>query len=299
MNESSLLPIVVVAVTYESDGSALQFVKNVSGVSEGGPVRIVVVDNTARDCSQEFFDKLHNENPSILCVKPPTNLGYFGGANYGLQEYLKGGQGFQWLIVSNIDIEFKDVNFFARLREMEGMEGLGAVAPSIWSKKSLHDQNPKISQRPSKRKMAFYRLIYQNFITINLYGLLASVKHVLRYLLKHQLLSRQKRACNTEPSSGHDGCPNGLKSIYAPQGACFVFSRRFFDCGGSLEYPMFLFYEEFFVAESARRLGLSIVYNPSLRLVHADHVSTGLFRSKKIGSYISKSVNYIVHTYFE
>jgi len=299
MKGSSPSPIVVVAVTYESDDAALKFVRNVSAVSENECVNIVIVDNTERDDSRAFFDRLRIENPSILCAKPEANLGYFGGVNYGFQEYLKSGQGFEWVIVSNVDIEFKDEGFLARLREMEGLEGLGVVAPSIWSNKSLHDQNPKLLDRPSKRKMGFYRLMYQNFITMNLYGLLALVKNVLKYLLKNRLLPRLQGARKAHRTREAHVRPNGWRSIYAPQGACMVFSRRFFDRGGSLDYPMFLFYEEIFVAETARRLGLSIIYNPGLRVFHEDHLSTGLFRSRKMGSYVSRSVNYIVDAYFQ
>jgi GT2 family glycosyltransferase len=299
MKGPSRSSIVVVAVTYESDESALQFVRNVSAVSNSDCVSIVIADNSERGDSRALFDGLLNENPSVLCVKPAANLGYFGGANFGFQEYLKCGQDFDWVIIANVDIEF-DEDFFARLRQMESVDGLGVVAPSIWSKKSFHDQNPKMLHRPSKRKMKFYRLMYRSVITMNIYGLFALVKHSLTYsLLKIVLPLRLRGTRKGHPVPEKDVCPNGWESIYASQGACVVFSRRYFDCGGSLDYPMFLFYEEIFVAETARRLGLSIIYNPSLRIFHEDHLSTGLFRSRKIGAYVSKSVNYIVDTYFE
>jgi len=299
MKVSTNSPILVIAVTFESDDSTLRFVQNISTMSKGEYVNIVIVDNSERDDSKVFFTRLRDANPRVICVKTPKNLGYFGGANYGFQNYLKSGQDFDWVIISNVDIVFKDKNFFSNMRKMEDYEGIGVVAPSIWSNKSLHDQNPKILDRPSNRKMEFYRLIYQNLITMNIYGLFAIVKHIFRYLLWNQFLARLRRTRNSHSEYGSEKYPNDMKSIYAPQGACIIFSHRFFDRGGSLDYPMFLFYEEIFVAESARRLGLSIVYNPRLRLMHEDHLSTGLFRSRKMGLYISKSINYVVYTYFK
>lgn len=295
MKRSSRSPVVVVAVTYNSDESALRFVRNVSAVSKDDCVNIVVVDNSVRDDSREFFEKLLKICPGTLCVKPAANLGYFGGANHGLQEYLKSGQGFEWVIVSNVDLEFSG-DFFNRLREMENVGGVGVVAPSIWSNKSFRDQNPKMLQRPSKRRMRFYKLIFRSFITMNIYGLCSLLAHSMKHWLRLPLRLVGARKVHQGPEK--KGRPVGGQSIYASQGACVVFSRRYFDSGGSLDYPMFLFYEEVFVAETARRLGLATIYNPALKILHEDHLSTGLFRSRKMGSYVSESINYIVDTYF-
>lgn len=297
MKQSAHPTIVVVAVTYESDESALRFVRNVSAVSNDDSVNIVVVDNSLRDDSRDFFEGVLEANSSTLCVKPAANLGYFGGANYGLQAYLKNRQDFEWVIISNVDIEFSD-DFFIRLREMESVEGVGVVAPSIWSHKSLRDQNPKMLHRPSKRKMRFYRLLYRSFITMNIYGLFSLFMHYLIHVLRLQRPPQLSGARNVHPVPEMEDRSNGWESIYASQGACVVFSRRYFDRGGSLDYPMFLFYEEIFVAETVRKLGLSILYNPSLKLFHEDHLSTGLFRSRKMGAYVSNSINHIVDTYF-
>jgi GT2 family glycosyltransferase len=90
----------------------------------------------------------------------------------------------------------------------------------------------------------------------------------------------------------------GVRTIYAPQGSCLVFSRRYFEQGGSLEYPAFLFGEEIFVAETVLRLGLQVVYDPRLRVWHDEHASTGRLRSRKLARYVGQSAAYLADTFF-
>lgn len=298
MTEYPRLPIVIVAVSYESDDSAVELVRNVTTLAEGEYVRVVVVDNTEGGESRGFFERLTRVNPDVLCVKPPSNLGYFGGARRGFQEYLRTGMGYEWVIVSNVDVLFESAEFLVNLRRMENLEDVGVVAPSIWSSKAWRDQNPKMVYRPSRRKLQFLRVVYQRPTLMNLYGFASLLKHNLAHVLLKPLLDGRHRHRELKTDARVSKATNELTLIYAPQGACVIFSRRFFERGGSLDYPMFLFYEEIFVAETARRLGLSILYCPRLRLVHEDHLSTGVFRSRATAAHVLKSLNYIIDAYF-
>ena len=90
-------------------------------------------------------------------------------------------------------------------------------------------------------------------------------------------------------------------SIYAPHGACVIFSKRFFSEGGSLDLPVFLFGEEICIAEAVRRLGLSVIYNPKLVLTHHEHQSPQWRRillTRKAALHLAKSTAYLVDTYF-
>ena len=90
----------------------------------------------------------------------------------------------------------------------------------------------------------------------------------------------------------------GLLKVYAIQGSCMFFTRRFFEAGGTLKYPCFLFGEELYLAETARRLGLDIVYNPKMQMEHRDHVSTGFPRSRIMAKYIGEATRFIYREYF-
>ena len=53
-----------------------------------------------------------------------------------------------------------------------------------------------------------------------------------------------------------------------------IFYRTYFEKGGTLDHGAFLFGEEVFVAESARKFGMEIVYDKRLRVIHSEHVTT-------------------------
>ena len=288
------MKVLIISVNYNSDDSALRFVGSFSSIiaTSGVDTTSVLVDNTERSSSQVFFKHVQTINPSVICIKSPVNLGYFGGAHLGLEEYLRTNILPDWVIVSNVDLEFRGSNFLSHLRNISQIEKLGVVAPSIWSESRKHDWNPKIIARPSKLKMHFYKALYRNFYLFSLYLLLSKLKSLVNRStmagIKFLKIQKKKKKVVL------------WQNIYAPHGACIIFSRLYFERGGNLNYPMFLFGEEIFVAETVRRIGLKTIFYPALKLYSYDHVSTSgrFFRSRKIVSYFYDSAAFIVDKYF-
>jgi GT2 family glycosyltransferase len=289
-------------VNYETDELALRFVRDATAASQGKSVQIVLVDNSEKHSSKKLFDLIRAENPDVLCVRPPRNLGYFGGASFGFNTFLSTGQGFDWVIVSNVDVEFHSPGFFANLGTMEPMEDVAVVAPSILSTLSHHDQNPFIRERPSRTRMRFYQLLYRSYHLLNIYEVLAKAQHLAGSAITANLhwlsaVLRQTSGQMLNQGTGmHDRIP-----IYAPHGACIVFSKAFFARGGSLEVPFFLYGEEIYIAETARSLGLQVIYETRLQVRHDEHQSTGrgsLFLSRQAAKYLRETTDYLVDTYF-
>lgn len=296
--------IVVIGVNYETDALALRFVRSVTEAAEVTSTRIVLVDNSEREDSSEFFNQVHSENSAVFCVKPTANLGYFGGASSGLDAFLNTGQDYDWVIVSNVDVEFHNLGFFAQLGRMESMVDVGVVAPSIMSMLSHCDQNPFLRERPSRARMRFYQLLYRSYYLLNFYKVLAMAQHLARSSIRgslHRLSSRLMASSDQVHSQGtrlQEGC---RIPIYAPHGACVVFSRAFFVSGGRLEVPFFLYGEEIYVAEMARALGLHVLYDPCLRVQHNEHQSTGhgtLWLSRQAAKHLRETTDYLVDAYF-
>ena len=77
-----------------------------------------------------------------------------------------------------------------------------------------------------------------------------------------------------------------------------IFSSEYFRAGGSLDFPGFLFGEEVYLAETLRKLGLDAVYEPSLEVVHQEHKSTRLVKSRKMAREVASSAAYCADTYF-
>jgi hypothetical protein len=190
-----------------------------------------------------------------------------------------------------VDVEFSDGQFFSALRELETTESLGVVAPRIWSARWKRDLNPKISQRPSKARMNLYRVIFGNYYLQMTYEILSFLKNGLKASIRERLASFR----------GHPQSEMQIEdasSIYAPHGSCMIFNRRYFSAGGNFEYSVFLFGEEIFVAETAKRLGLAVRYCPWLRILDSEHASTGIIRSREVAGYMKEATNYLVEHYF-
>ena len=87
-------------------------------------------------------------------------------------------------------------------------------------------------------------------------------------------------------------------TIYAPHGSCVIFGRCFFEKGGTLDFPAFLFAEEMFVAEQIRLMGGQVLYAPNMVVVHNEHVSTGPLPYTLLASYQQQSYEYLWSQFF-
>jgi len=90
----------------------------------------------------------------------------------------------------------------------------------------------------------------------------------------------------------------GHKHIYAPHGSFILFTRDYFARGGHLDYPVFLFGEEVFLAETIRLLDMRVIYTPDLVVYDDDHVSTGRVARRRIGELHAEAAKYLLATYF-
>jgi len=274
----------LIGINYRTEAHAVMFARNLKRYSLED-VSVILVDNSESGDPDAFSRQIQEANPQIRCLEAPRNLGYFGGAQYGLKQYLASSEWPVWVIVCNVDIEFRDPQFFATLRQLEGFDSLGVVAPCIWSTRYKRDLNPKISRRPSKKRMYFYKIIFGNYFLQTVYEILSFVKNRLRAGVR-------------EKPTDDQGQQKASVAIYAAHGSCMIFSRRYFAAGGSLEYSAFLFGEEIFVAETAKRLGLAISHCPGLYVLDHEHASTGIIRSRTIARYMKDATNYLVEHYF-
>lgn len=282
--------VVIIAVNYHSDDASMAWLADLNRIL--GPGReqaaVVIVDNTVREDSEDFFGRLRVADRQVIALKAPGNLGYFGGAHWGWVQWQSrsGGHSPDWVMVSNVDVAFASNDFFARLLATCYPEATGVVGPTIVSQARHGDWNPKMTNRPSRRRMHAYKLLYLSRWLLNLYEQGVRIKYALATLLRRT------------PGPDQSAPAAGFREIYAPHGACILFAAEYFRRGGDLCYPSFLFGEEVFVAETARRLGVKVLYDPGLRMTSQDHVSTGRFRSKTMAGYMRDSAVILAERYF-
>jgi GT2 family glycosyltransferase len=272
--------ILCIPVNYGSDADTNRFVEGLAATTAADRIEVLVVDNTERSEDDGFASAVERAFARARVLKPAANLGYFGAANWALREYLLDRQMPDWVVVSNVDIRIEDAAFFDGLNELQGCEA-AVVGPAIWSDRVNRSTNPQYERRPSAAKMRWLAQIFGNMLTMNLYFLAAYAKYgLMRWRPAAPIVETAPRA------------------VYSVHGSCLLFSRRYFESGGSLEYPCFLFGEEIFVAETARRLGLGVVYHPGMRVSHRDHATTGLFRTGKLARRHAESAAYLAREFF-
>ena len=286
--------IFLIGVNYKSDKESIRFIKSLKKASTKINIDIAIVDNTERQDSSEYFNEVYSQHPDILCIKPKSNIGYFGGARLGLEMYMKNKMDYpDLIIVCNVDIYINQYDFFERLIQKDIGNDVGIIAPSIFSTRLKRDKNPKIINRPSYGKMYFYKLVFKIYVLQTLYLLVYLLKNNFSIFLKKMFFFKEIINRNLRNNELHL-----RENIYAPHGSFIIFTKHYFLKGGTLDFPCFLFNEEIFVAETSRSLKLKVVYENDIIIIDDEHASTGIIRSRKIAKYFSTSTTYVANKYF-
>jgi GT2 family glycosyltransferase len=274
--------ILLICVNYLKPGETQRFVVSALDQALHASLRLAVVDNSPSLGAGAMPEPLSSD-PRVRAITPGKNLGYFGGAGAALSDHLKTHSMPEWVIVSNPDVYFPDRNVLQRLSDSHQGDAPAVVAPSIRTKGSSVEQNPYMRVRPSRFRMHVYRWIFSAYPIDVVY----------------QGLSWIKQRALEAASKGHLGAPaTSPEKIYAPQGAFIAFHRSYFEGGGTLDHGAFLFGEEIFVAETARRLGMTVLYDPALVIEHTERsTASGLF-NRDTSRYRKQASRYLAKTFF-
>lgn len=277
-------PLVILAVIYNSYPETIRFVESIDHCFDNG-VKLILVDNS-EIIPDSFFTERIQTYDFITYLKAGINLGYFHGANLGLMHFLEHNPDYpQWIMVCNVDLTFETSSFLENLASFENISDLGVIAPAIISDKWKTDLNPFCINRVPLKKLKFLRVIYSNILLHNGYVLLHYVKRFMKMIFYKK--PEYSKDNSKEP-----------KKIYAPHGSCIIFNKKYFQRGGTLNHISFLFGEEIFVGETAKRLGLNILYLPGFQVCHHEHSSIGNFISQKINKFYRQSIENVLASYY-
>ena len=274
-------------VNYKKDAETVEFVRTVAALP-GYRGHVLVVSNSEAQRNGPLLTLLDIE--SVTLARAKENLGYFGGISWGLEQYLKHNPMPEWVIVSNTDILFPDREFFEKLDHLFKKNPPAVIAPDIvltvrsGLPSTNEHQNPYFRVRPSRVRMRAMRAVARFYPIYLIYEFTSLLRHGIQNKIGN---ARKGTVASRKPIP-----------IYAPFGAFIIFHRSYFEAGGSLRYPSFLFGEEIYVAETARGLGLRVMYEPRLRVIHQEHGSTAGIASRKIAGYVRDSSEYLVRMYF-
>ncbi|HEY6339363.1 MAG TPA: glycosyltransferase [Candidatus Sulfotelmatobacter sp.] len=277
----------IITVNFRQAESTVQFVKSARSLETFEASSLLIVDNNSSDGSCPMIRRALSGCDNAELLASPQNRGYFGAASWALRHYLASRSTPDWVVVCNNDIAFADPHVLLRLFEKDPAAA-AALAPSIISGITGHDQNPYMRYRPSALRMHIYKWVYRSRLLLNLTDALAVFLKMLR-----TYFSRVAGPVGSSPLPA-----NSQDDVYAPHGSFLILSKEYFARGGSLDFPGFLFGEEIYIAETIRRLGLSVVYCPELQVFHHEHRSTRLFKSRKLAADLAFSAAYCADAFF-
>jgi GT2 family glycosyltransferase len=249
----------IITVNYKRPESTLDLLESMSNLSGFAAADVIIVDNASADGSAARISQRISSLANVSLLESQTNRGYFGGANWALHHYLARKPMPGWIMVCNNDILFQDSNFLSNVFQRDPSTA-AVLAPAVIARLTGVDANPFLRRRPSHWQMQRYKLWLSHYYLTWFKQWLAPYVRILRHHVK------EWRSGVTKPVP---------TSIYAPHGAFIIFSRAFFDAGGTIDDGFFLYAEEFCVGETCYRLGLPVIHDPDLRVWHNAHQTTG------------------------
>ena len=258
-NNLTSIRVLTISVHYNNSDDVVNYLNNIFYCVKYSNHIVIVVDNSLniKDSLVDF--KEYFENGRLIIYKPNDNLGYYGAAAFALHQFQEKNSLPDWVIVSNTDIKIVDKYFFNNLiSKFQSNQKVGIVSPHIQSSESAVEWVSYQKKRASVNTIKIKRLIYNTYPLLVAYDFYTYV----RWLLRHKFFAVfyvNKQNTNHPKKDAF--------SIYAPAGAYTIFKKSYFLAGGTLKSGAFLYGEEVFVAEEARKLEIDIYHEPSLRII--------------------------------
>lgn len=264
------MKVIIFCINYNSYSELDYYLKSLecSDEKNGVELTVVVVDNSEKP-------EIINTNYSFEIINLVTNknLGYFGGAIYGIENCKKNVSDYDYSIISNVDLSVAP-DFLNKLQSIAIPDDIGCIAPKIFSSGENRNRNPKVIDRYNAKKLKVLRLMYRIPVLYYLYTTMF-------------FANRRKKVENTT-----------REIIYAAHGSFMIFTKKFSEFIQHMNYPVFMFGEEIFIAENLRRMDLKTIYKPELVVHDQDHVSTGKMKSNFYFKCNYKAMDMLIKEYF-
>ncbi len=260
--------IAVFCVNYHTYGFLADYLRSLDascGAASNVGCTVFVVDNSNK--AQAIGYKPSHFQLEVISSE---NLGYFPSISRAMSG--KDLSRFDYVILSNVDMLYRK-DTIAQLAALVNSNKTGWIATEIFSKGLKCDLNPQAIHRYPKRKLELLRFMFKH--------------HWLHFLYTKTLHRARQSAKN------HDA-----GTIYAGHGSFIVLTRSYFQQCGKINYPVFLYDEELYLAEKCREAGLTVAYHPEIGVDDIGKASTGKMKSRDYYRYNYEGLSYILRTYY-
>jgi GT2 family glycosyltransferase len=278
------MKISIFAVCHNSYQESFKFLESIDKSLKNNEIDLDLffIDNSTLESNKDINSiKKLQFNYKIHYFRS-DNLGYFPSIASVIIKNNILVDNYDYTCISNVDLRLSK-SFFQNMLNIQKQNKVGVYAPSIISLELNVNKNPKISKRPSRLKLQVNKLFFKFFLS----HILLKFVNSLRLTLKESI-SRKKNSLVEK---------NFLKEIYAAHGSFLIFTKTYIQNENSFSYPIFLFGEEIYVAEIAKKHGLKIMYCPSLIIYDDEHASTSLISSKGYRKFNREALTYLLSKY--
>jgi GT2 family glycosyltransferase len=246
--------ILFVVVAFDNYSSVDLFVDSLITASNAVTIEVAVCDNSP------VGEWTPSHSAVKIFIRCPENPGYLEGALRALDAYTdRHGSVPEWVVLANTDLTAVSGDIGEVLISHGDSDYPVVLAPRITE--GCVDMNPHIvEKRPAWRNV------------LNRWGTRMLPLAYLYVALSHV----RSASSRLWPAARHRlGFSSDVGTImYSPYGAMVIFSRGFF-VRTELPRSVPLLAEEFAIAESARRGGVAIIYEPRIHFEHSAHTTTG------------------------
>lgn len=279
------MKIGIVILQYNEYEQTYKFIQSLKKMNWNGiEPKYIVVDNDSPDNSGCKIQKIYKSDSSVKIIESNRNLGFAKGNNLGIKysfEYLRA----DLTVVSNSDIEIRDVDFFEKLKNIYLNERFAVCGPDIFSLAKKFHQSPLRQKFYSYKELNELIVNYKRKIKIlNLIKPFGIYDQIWKVRRKLGIKSRALKSKNFQYKQyGVVLC-----------GAFFVLSREYFDAYPQGLYDKtFMYLEEDALAIQCENKKLKVVYDPTISLFHYDGISTLHSNKNRVNKYLFELKNTI------
>lgn len=238
------MKVAVIVVNFNDSKDTIKYVNQITPYQNIH--RIVVVDNCSTDANEmEHLRGLASEK--VVVLQAEKNGGYQYGNNFGIRYLEENGEKYDYLVISNPDIEIEKKAIAECLQVLENEQDVAIVAPRMVNAQGK-------PARRSSWKMRTFAL---------------DVIHATRFL---ELLFYPKLRKGEYSEAEYS---QKYLQVEAISGAFFVIKQEVWKQIGGFDETVFLFYEEDILAKKMQELGKKIVSVNHVKFFHYESQAIG------------------------
>lgn len=250
---------------------------------DGYECKIVVVDNASPDDSGRTLQIEYDIYENIEIIILQENIGFSKGNNFGYNYIDK--DCIDFLVVANNDIIFDKVDFLEQLNTSYERNKWNIVGPDvrlfddIFTNKIIHGS--PLSKKILTKEVVNEKILQNEKILKYLQSNSVNKKMIIKEIVKNSFLYKPLHLINIYKQQ-HKRLYNKLQENVCLSGACLIFDKRYVNRFVKIFEPETFFYsEEALLQLKSYNLGLSLIYDPSISVFHAEKSSTKSMLSAK------------------